>query len=116
MEIDIDLGLSVWLRNEKIRLYGINTPEVFGVKKNSAEWELGNKASEFVKRIVHEKDEATIETFKDKKEKYGRYLANIYVRIDPAELTGLADIRNHGDSYCLNDILISKGLAEKYMV
>ncbi len=45
LEIDIDLGLSIWVRSEKVRLYGINTPEVFGVKKGTPEWELGNKAS-----------------------------------------------------------------------
>lgn len=116
MEIDIDLGLSVWIHNERIRLYGINTPEVYGVKKGSPEWELGNKASEFVKKLVHEKEEAIVETFKDKKEKYGRYLANVYIRINPEELIGLTDIRNHGDCYCLNDILVRKGLAEKYMI
>lgn len=116
MEIDIDLGLSVWLRSEKIRLYGINTPEVFGVKKGSPEWELGNKASEFVKKIVHENEEATVETFKDKKEKYGRYLANVYIRVAPEELAGLTDIKAVGDCYCLNDILVRKGLAAVYLI
>src|SRR5665648_985662 len=86
LEIDIDLGLSVWIRNEKIRLYGIDTPEVYGVKKGSDEWERGNKASEFVKRVVLGHEEATVETFKDKKEKYGRYLAVVYIRINPCLL------------------------------
>ena len=116
LEIAIDLGLSVWLHDEKIRLYGINTPEVFGVKKGSPEWELGNKASEFVKSVLKEKDEIIVETIKDKKEKYGRYLAMVYVRIDPAVISGLSDIRSLGDYYCLNDILVRKGLAEVYML
>ncbi len=116
MEIDIDLGLSVWIRNERIRLNGIDTPEVYGVKKGSPEWELGNRASEFVKKLVNEKQEATVETFKDKKEKFGRYLANVYIRINPEELIGLIDIRTHGDCYCLNDILVRKGLAVRYMI
>ena len=84
LEIAIDLGLSVWLHDERIRLYGINTPEVYGVKKGSPEWELGNKASNFVKSVLKENDEIIVETIKDKKEKYGRYLALVYVRIDPA--------------------------------
>ncbi len=116
LEIDIDLGLSIWIKNEKIRLYGINTPEVFGVKKSSPEWEIGNQASEFVKKLVNGNQEATVETFKDKKEKFGRYLANVYIRIKPEELVGLTGIRVHGDCYCLNDILIGKGLAVKYMI
>lgn len=116
IEINIDLGLSAWVHNEKIRLYGIDTPEVYGVKKGSAEWERGNLASEFVKKYVIEKDEVVIETIKDKREKYGRYLALIYIQIDQSVLTGLTDIRSIGDFYCLNDILIAKGLAKKYML
>lgn len=116
LEIDIDLGLSIWCRSERIRLYGINTPEVYGVKKGSAEWELGNKASEFVKTYLKENDHIIVDTVKDKKEKYGRYLAVVYIKIDPEVLKGLADIRKVEDFYCLNDILISKGLAEKYMI
>jgi micrococcal nuclease len=116
VEIDIDLGLSAWVHNEKIRLYGIDTPEVYGVKKGSTEWERGNLASEFVKKYLIENDQAIIETIKDKKEKYGRYLALIYIKIDQSILTGLTGIRSIDDFYCLNDILIAKGLAKKYMI
>lgn len=116
LEIDIDLGLSIWVRNEKIRLYGINTPEVYGVKKGSPEWELGNNASEFVKRVVLVGQEVMIETYKDKKEKFGRFLADVFIRIDKNEIAGLAGIRNIGDYYCLNDILVAKKLAVTYMV
>jgi len=116
IEINIDLGLSAWVHNEKIRLYGIDTPEVYGVKKGSAEWERGNQASEFVKKYVIEKDEVVIETIKDKREKYGRYLAIIYIKIDQGILAGLTGIRSIGDFYCLNDILVAKGLAKKYML
>jgi micrococcal nuclease len=116
MELDIDLGLMTWIHNEKIRLYGINTPEVYGVKKGSAEWELGNKSSIFVKANLKEKDEVIIETVKDKKEKYGRYLALIYIKIDKSVIADCSNIRKIGDFYCLNDILIGKGLAEPYMI
>jgi len=116
IEIDIDLGLLVWVHGEKVRLLGVNTPEVYGVKKGSLEWEEGNKASVFVKSVLKEKDEVIIETVKDKKEKYGRYLAIVYIKIDNTHIAGLNRIRNIGDYYCLNDILIEKGLAEKYMI
>lgn len=116
IEIDIDLGLSIWVHNEKIRLYGIDTPEVYGVKKGSAEWERGNLASEFVKKYLVENNQVIIETIKDKKEKFGRYLGLIYIQIDQSVLTGFTEIRSIGDYYCLNDILIAKGLAKKYMI
>jgi len=116
LEIDIDLGLYTWIHGEKIRLLGINTPEVFGEKKDSPEWILGNKASNFVKLILKEKDKIIIETIRDKKEKYGRYLAVVYIKIAPKHLNGLNGIRNIGDFYCLNDIMVEKGYAEKYMI
>lgn len=116
LEISIDLGLSIWVHNEKIRLFGINTPEVFGVKKGSKEWNQGNVASGFVKSILKEKDEIIIETIKDRKEKYGRYLALVYIIIEPSLLTDLSSIRSLGNYYCLSDILVRKGLAEEYMI
>lgn len=89
---------------------------MYGVKKGSAEWERWNLASEFVKGHLKEKEEVIIETIKDKKEKFGRYLAVIYIKIDQNVITGLNEIRSIGDYYCLNDILIGKGLAKKYML
>lgn len=116
LEIDIDLGLSMWVHHERIRLFGVNTPEVYGVKKGSAEWVEGNKASEFAKSVLKENDEIRIETIKDKKGKYGRYLGLIYVHIDESIIDGLSGIRMIDDFYCFNDILIGKGLAVVYMI
>lgn len=116
IEIDIDLGLSSWVHGEKIRLFGIDTPEVYGVKKGSPEWEKGNLSSAFVKEHLKENMEVIIETIKDKREKYGRYLALIYIKIDQSVVNNLAEVRTIKGFYCLNDILVSKGLAKKYMV
>ena len=27
VDVDIDLGFGIWVRNERVRLYGIDTPE-----------------------------------------------------------------------------------------
>ena len=27
VDVDIDLGFGVWMRNQRIRMYGIDTPE-----------------------------------------------------------------------------------------
>lgn len=116
IEIDIDLGLSSWIHGEKIRLFGIDTPEVYGIKKGSPEWEKGNQSSAFVKEHLKENVEVIIETIKDKKEKYGRYLALIYIKIDQSVVNNLAEVRTINGFYCLNDILVAKGLAKKYMV
>ncbi len=115
-EIDIDLGLTVWVRNERIRLYGVNTPEVYGVKKDSPEYLQGKAASDFVKSIIKKGDLAIVETLKDAKGKYGRYLGVVYVRVAPEILEGHSNIRAIGDFYCINDLLIAKGLAEPYFL
>ena len=113
-EIDIDLGLKVWARKEKVRLYGVDTPEVYGVKKDSEEYKLGKQASDFAKSIIKKGDWSIVETMKDAKGKYGRYLAVLYIRVEPEILEGLENIRVIGDFYCLNDILVAKGYAEPY--
>lgn len=113
-EIDIDLGMSVWVKNERIRLFGIDTPEVFGVKKGSTEYEMGLKSSEYVKKVFEDNKNVLIETFKDKKEKYGRYLALLYVKLEDQNLVGNQEIRCIDDYFCFNDVLVYKGLAKKY--
>ncbi len=72
--VDIDLGLRTWIRGEKIRLYGINAPELRG-----AEREAGLRARDFLRSLIDGK-EVFIQTAKDKKEKYGRYLGNIWLK------------------------------------
>lgn len=114
-EIDIDLGLSIWVHGEHVRLFGIDTPEVFGVKAGSPEWVAGNKASEFVKSVLHGGDNIIVETIKDQKGKYGRYLVVVYAKIDQASIAGLTNLRAIGEYVCINDVLIATGLARPYL-
>jgi micrococcal nuclease len=72
--VDIDLGLNAWIHNEKIRLYGINAPEL-----RKDEREKGLKSRDFLRSIIDGK-EVVIQTVRDKKGKYGRYLANIWYK------------------------------------
>ena len=71
--LDIDLGLSTVVRNEKIRLARINTPELRGSEK-----EQGIAARDFLKNLIARKN-ILLETIKDKKGKFGRYLGEIWV-------------------------------------
>ena len=73
---DIDLGFSVVLKDQKVRLRGINAPEVKGKTK-----EEGKK----VRDILHKKlidKYVTIKTYRDKKEKFGRWLADVTIDDD----------------------------------
>jgi len=72
--VDIDLGLRTWIREEKLRLFRINAPELVGVEKPA-----GLAARDFLRSLIDGK-EVYIQTLKDKQEKYGRYLAEIFVK------------------------------------
>ena len=69
--VDIDLGLSTWIRAEKLRLNRINAPELKGDDRAK-----NLLSRDFLKGQILEK-EITINTIKDRKEKYGRYLAEV---------------------------------------
>lgn len=69
---DIDLGFNMIMRNQKLRLHGINTPEVRGKSR-----EDGLKVRDLVRQRISNKW-VIIKTKRDKKGKYGRWLAEIF--------------------------------------
>jgi micrococcal nuclease len=71
--VEIDLGLSAWIRGEKIRLNRINAPEMRGADKPK-----GEKARDFLRALILGKD-ILLQTIKDEREKYGRYLGEIWL-------------------------------------
>lgn len=99
ISIEIDLGFQMRF-TDKVRFYGINAPElkIRDEKNKITENPLGTKTLNTVKEFIKIGDVITIETIKDKKEKYGRYLANVYVLLDDRQI-------------CLNDYLLNNGLA-----
>ena len=92
--VDIDLGFEVMLKNQKLRLYGINTPEVRGESR-----ELGIAVRDLVRQRISNKW-VTLKTHKDKKGKYGRWLGEIY---------------ESGAEESLNDWLLNEGYAVEFM-
>lgn len=87
---NINCGFGIILQNQKIRLYGLNTKEVRGEEK-----EEGIKVRDLLREKILNKD-IILETLKDKKGKYGRYLGII-----------------HCDNKNINDWLLESGYAEK---
>ena len=59
--VDIDLGLLIWNKGEKIRLNRINAPELRGNEKVK-----GLKSRDFLRSLIFDK-EVFIETIKEKK-------------------------------------------------
>ena len=71
--VSIDCGFGIQLQKQKIRLYGINTPEVRGEER-----ELGLISRDKLREKILGKT-IVLNTIKDKKGKYGRYLGIIYL-------------------------------------
>ena len=91
--VDIDLGLHTWVKSEKLRLNRINAPEMRGAEKVK-----GKLSRDFLREKILNK-EIILETIKDKKGKYGRYLAEIW-------------LQKSGENYeNINDLLVKKGFA-----
>ena len=95
IDILLDLGCNVHIA-ERCRLFGINTPETFGVKKDSDEYKAGMISKDWLIDRIEGK-EIMVKTYKDKKGKYGRYLVDIY----------------DGET-SINEEMVEKGLAVEY--
>lgn len=88
---EMDLGFRIFF-TEKIRLLGINAPELKGSEKSK-----GKKSRDALKNLVLNK-KTIITTEKDKKEKYGRYLGTIY-------------LEENGKWICVNDWMVQHKFA-----
>ena len=75
VDVDIDLGFGVWLKKQRIRLYGIDTPE--SRTRDLDEKRYGLMAKKFLTEQI--KDGAILKTRLDKKGKYGRILGEFLV-------------------------------------
>lgn len=71
--VDIELGFGIVVRKQKIRLAGINTPEIRGEER-----EAGLVSRDVLREKILHKN-IIINTFKDAKGKYGRYIGVIYL-------------------------------------
>ncbi len=93
--VDIDLGFNTFLRNEKIRLSGINAPELRGKERPE-----GLKSRDFLRSLI-DGEEIYLETEKDKKGKYGRYLGTIWAKDE------------NGKYFNVNEKMVREGFAVK---
>lgn len=73
IKVDIDHGQDIWQKNKMVRLSGINAPETRGEYK-----EAGKMSKEFLSDYL-DRNPIVIHTEKDKKGKYGRLLAQVWV-------------------------------------
>ena len=82
---DIDLGMGIWVRNEKLRLLRINAPEMRGEEKAE-----GKVSRDFLRELILGQ-EVFIQTWKDRRGKYGRFLAEIWLEEAPDRWININD-------------------------
>ncbi len=95
VDVDIDLGFGVWMRDQRIRLYGIDTPE--SRTSDDQEKAYGLAAKDFVVKWTNAGD-LTLKTFKDDRGKFGRILGEIW----------------YGGEHNVNQLLIDNHHAVRY--
>lgn len=89
--LDIDLGFNHWMLNQKIRLLGIDTPEIRGKERPE-----GLVSAERLRGLIEGKDVIMV-SHRDRAGKYGRWLATIYI-----------------DNININQLLLEEGWAKIY--
>ena len=94
VDVDIDLGFGTWRCSERIRLYGVDTPECR--TRNAEEKAAGLLAKKFVKEALHVGGTYMLQT--KEKGKFGRFLGVIFIQ----------------GSASINAALISENLAVPY--
>jgi micrococcal nuclease len=94
--VDIDLGFNITMSGVKIRLLGIDTPEIRGGTETSR-FEARSARNFVRERILGEY--VVLRTIRDATGKFGRYL-------------GIVEMDN---GIVLNKLLVEQGLAEPYL-
>jgi micrococcal nuclease len=89
--LDIDLGFGLRMVGQKIRLLGINTPEIRGSDRAA-----GLVSAERLRGLIEGRDVIMV-SHKDRAGKYGRWLATIYI-----------------NEVNVNNLLLDEGLAIVY--
>ena len=106
VDVDIDLGFGVWLKNERVRIMGIDTSE--SRTRDKEEKKFGLLAKERLKELLPEGKSSVLRTQIDKdgedaKGKFGRILGDF--------------VYGHGHNgrfTMVTDILIKEGHAVAY--
>lgn len=96
--LDIDLGMNTWQKNQFVRIYGVNTPEVRGDER-----ELGLKAKAYVESLFTPGDVVILNSLEyNANDKYGRVVGDL--EFD----------QNGAYQLSLRELLIDNGYAHEY--
>ncbi len=100
VDVDIDLGFGVWLKNERVRIMGIDTPE--SRTSDKVEKLFGLAAKNRVKEMLEKN--VVLKTFaakdgEDMKGKFGRILGDFFIESEGKLLTEVMIEEGHAVAY-----------------
>ena len=102
VDVDLDLGFGVWLRDERVRIMGIDTPE--SRTSDAMEKIFGQAAKDRLKNLLEGAN--TIQLKSHGVGKYGRCLGELHIDVvDGQEKMTLENV---------NELLIKEGHAVEY--
>ena len=100
-DVDIDLGFGVWMKKQRIRFAGIDTPE--SRTRDLVEKKYGLAAKAFVEAHLPVGSIRTLTTVKDERGKFGRILGKFKAYDDYTDawvnLNQLMIIKHHAVEY-----------------
>jgi micrococcal nuclease len=76
VDVDIDLGFGVWMKKQRIRMFGIDTPE--SRTRDLEEKKYGLAAKDFMTKMLDDDGGITLKTYKDAEGKFGRILGELW--------------------------------------
>jgi micrococcal nuclease len=96
VDVDIDLGFAVWLKKQRIRLFGVDTPE--SRTRDALEKKFGIMAKNFVKGRLPVGSMQVLRTrMDDSRGKFGRILGEFVM--EDTTLNQLLIVTNNGVPY-----------------
>jgi micrococcal nuclease len=122
---DIDLGMGIWARKQKLRLYGIDTPELRGderaeglkardwLREQLFDWVEKQEQVSAARMLTHAWEQPAlviVETHKDRTGKYGRWLATLWKKVKlVSDNSRVEEVWLN-----LNEKMVLEGLAKRY--
>jgi micrococcal nuclease len=100
-DVDIDLGFGVWMKKQRIRFAGIDTPE--SRTRDLVEKKYGLAAKAYVQTYLPLGSDQTLITEKDATGKYGRILGKFWIYDSRTDAWKI-----------LNDMMIEDNMAVPY--
>ena len=91
VDVDIDLGFGIWIKKERVRLYGIDAPE--SRTRDLEEKKYGLASKKYVEDLMPVNSIQVLRTMKDSVGKFGRVLG-VFVLPDGNRLDEFM-IKNH---------------------